>query len=228
MARPYKDQSATKTGRSRLAQWWRDLRTGANLDQQAVAAAIGCSASHLSNIERGRRVPSFDLVCRYDEFVGGGGILRSIWEWAMAELAAERAGTYVPERGRQVPGDRSQFVRDLFALDGAVLAPLERFTKGWELRNVGSVPWRERFLRQAGPRAPLYAPIAVEERVPIPRTDPGETAEIKVEMLSPQLPGKSITYFWMIHSDGALCFPDRYADGIYARIEVREPIRLRT
>jgi hypothetical protein len=82
-------------------------------------------------------------------------------------------------------------------------------------------------MRQAGPKAPLYAPISLDERTAVPDTKPGETAKIKVSMIAPQLPGESITYFHMVNEDGSLCFPDRYADGVWVRIRVREPTHLK-
>lgn len=227
MARPYTHPELQKTGRSRLAQWWRELRTGAGLDQQAVAAELGCSATHISNIEHARRIPSFTLLTRFEELVSSEGILRSIWQWAMAERAAETAGVRTVTEGRTIPGDHAQFVRDIAQRGGPVFGPLQRFTAGWEIRNAGRIAWKNRYLQQVGPLAPLYAPVSREERTAVPHTKPGETVAIKVPMMAPQLPGESITYFHMVHADGSLCFPDRYADGVWVRIRVREPTRLR-
>jgi transcriptional regulator with XRE-family HTH domain len=227
MARPYKDPQPLKTGRSRLAQWWRELRTGAGLDQHAVAAELGCSATHISNIEHGRRMPSFALLTRFEELVGSEGILRSIWAWAMEERAAETAGARTVTKGRTIHGDRVQFVRDIAPRGEPVFEPLQRFTAGWEIRNAGPIAWKNRYLQQVGPLAPLYAPVSREERTTVPSTEPGETVEVKVPMMAPQLPGESITYFHMVNADGSLCFPDRYADGVWVRIRVREPTRLK-
>lgn len=226
MARPYTDPQRLKTGRSRLAQWWRELRTGAGLDQHEVATALGCSATHISNIEHGRRIPSFALLTRYEALVGSEGILRSMWAWATAERAAETAGVRTVIEGQTIPGDRSQFVRDIAPRADRVYSPFQRFTAGWELRNAGRVDWKNRYFQQVGPLAPLYAPVSREERTAVPVTKPGDNAVIKVPMIAPQLPGESITYFHMVNADGSLCFPDRYADGVWVRIRVREPTRL--
>lgn len=227
MARPYTQPPPQKTGRSRLAQWWRELREGAGLDQHQVAAKLGCSATHISNIEHARRIPSFALLTRFEALVGGEGILRSMWAWATAERAEDLAGVRTVTEGRTTPGDRAQFVRYIAARGEPVFEPLQRFTPGWNIRNIGRVTWKRRFLQQVGPQAPLYAPVSREERTAVPTTKPGETATIKVPMLAPQLPGESITYFHMVHEDGSLCFPDRYADGVWTQIIVREPAALK-
>lgn len=226
MARPYTHPDPQKTGRSRLAQWWRELRQGAGLDQKAVAAKLGCSPTHISNVEHARRIPSLSLVLRFEELIGSEGILRSMREWAVEEQTAEKAGAGVVPQGKALPGDRSQFVRDVAPHGEAVFGPHEKFIAGWEIRNVGIVGWKGRYMQQAGPKARLYAPVSREERTRVPDTKPGETAKIKVPMVAPQLPGESITYFHMVNEDGSLCFPDRYADGVWVRIRVREPTRI--
>lgn len=226
MVRPVKHPPPSKTGRSRLAQHWRQLREGANLDQREVAAALGRSAPHISNIEHGRRLPSFELLSDFEGLVDSQGILRSLWEWAVSERAAERAGVRMPRQGRALAGDRAQFVRDIAPRGEPVFAPRQRFTAGWEIRNAGRVEWRGRFLQQVGPVTQLYAPVSLDKRTPVPTAKPGETVAVKVRMMAPQLPGESITYFHMLYADGSLCFPSRYADGVYVRIQVREPISL--
>ena len=221
MARP------DKTGRSRLGELWRDLRLGAHLDQRALAAALGCSATHISNIEHGRRIPSFELLVRFDELARSEGILRSQWEWAMAERAGERAGIPARRQGRTLPGDRAQFVRDIAPRGEPVFEPHRQFTAGWEIRNAGTATWENRFLEAMGPRTPFYGAIALDARTPVPFARPGDTVAIRVRMRAPELPGDTITYFQMVHADGSLCFPDRYASGVYVRIQVREPIQVR-
>lgn len=226
MARPYTQPPPKKTGRSRLAQWWRELREGAGLDQHQAAAELGCSAPHISNIEHCRRLPSLALLTRFEAVVEADGLLRSMWVWAMAEQAADTAGIRTVTNVQTTPGDRAEFVRYIAARGEPVFAPLQRFTPGWEIRNIGRVTWKRRFLQQVGPRAPLYAPVSQQERTAVPPTEPGETATIKVPMMAPQLPGESITYFHMVNEDGSLCFPDRYADGVWLQITVRQPTQL--
>ena len=222
MARPYSSPKPQKTGLSRLAQHWRDLRDGAQLNQQEVAAQLGCSASHLSNIEQGRRLPSGDLMKRYDALVRANGLLYSLWEWAKEEEAATAAVAVTDILVAQtLPGDRSEFVKDLAPDPKKVFGPEERFVAGWTIKNVGSVTWKDRYIAQMGPRQPTYAAISLDERVDVPLTRPNESVTIKVRMRAALLPGTSRVYFQMMHADGSLCFPDRYADGVWVDSSVR-------
>ena len=218
MARPYSNPPPRKTGHSRLAQHWRDLRLGAQVDQHEVAAALGCSASHLSNIEQGRRIPSRDLLERYDALMHADKLLHSLWEWAKHE----RAENAVPESAaRTLPGDRSRFVQDLAPDRRKVFGPEEHFTAAWEIQNVGKVTWKDRFIEQMSARLPTYAAISLDKRVAVPLTKPNESTIIWVPMRAALLPGTSRVYFQMVHADGTPCFPDRYADGVWVDSRVR-------
>lgn len=76
-------------------------------------------------------------------------------------------------------GDASTLSRDLGLPDGAVVAPKQQFTRTFELRNVGTVAWKGRYLQrmdnETGPRH-CKAP----SRVPIADTAPGETVKVPV------------------------------------------------
>jgi transcriptional regulator with XRE-family HTH domain len=225
MARPDKPQHARKTGQSRFAEIWRELRRGMGMNQRQLADKLGCSGPHVSNIEQGRRLPTYELVSRLEDLAGSEGLLRSHWEWAYTERAASATAPAAPPIGHQIPGDRVEFVRDMTIGDGLFVATNETFTKVWRIRNVGSVAWVDRTLRRAGPSTPRFGPSSPVE-VPIPPTDIGRTVDLQVGMRAPALPGDCIAFFYMAHPDGRLCFPDRYANGVYVRISVREPVSL--
>lgn len=225
MARPNIPLVPRKTGQSRLAQAWREARRDAGLDQRQLAEKLDCSNTHISNIEHGRRLPKYDLVERFDELVGSEGFLRSLWEWAYTERAAG-GHRELSAPGRQLAGDRSEFVQDVTMRDGTIIGVDEAFTKIWRLRNSGTVVWRDRLLRRAGPHAPRFG-IHSPVQVPVPDTPPGQTADIKMRMRAPSLPGDCVAHFYMTHSDGALCFPDLYPDGAYVYISVRAPRSMR-
>jgi len=125
----------------------------------------------------------------------------------------------------QEPGDASQFVRDVEGADGMVLAPNQRFTKVWEIQNVGSVVWEGRYLQRLGaPEGPGL--IRSPTRVPIPTTRPGKVAQIRVEMEAPSTEGTTIARFKMVDRDGNLCFPNRYPEGLFVTINVVEGVAL--
>ena len=98
-------------------------------------------------------------------------------------------------------------------------------------RSLGDVPGfpngpgADRRLRRAGSRTPRFGDIE-PDGARVPPTEPGQVARIEVPMCALCLPGDCITYFYMAHADGRLCFPDRCPDGVYVRILVREPLSL--
>jgi Ig-like domain from next to BRCA1 gene len=67
--------------------------------------------------------------------------------------------------------------------------------------------------------------ITSDRRVRIPDTSPGETVDITVELTAPKLPGSAIAYWQIVDVEGRPCFPDRYADGIYVAVVVRDESR---
>lgn len=55
---------------SDIGQTARYVRERLGLTQRAAATALGVSAVHLSNVERGRTVPSSSLLARFSEVYG--------------------------------------------------------------------------------------------------------------------------------------------------------------
>lgn len=105
----------------------------------------------------------------------------------------------------------ARFVRDVTIPDGHVVGPGERFIKVWELRNAGDVPWPATTVLQhvAGPD---FGPVASVELRP---REPGETAEIAVDMVAPTEPGLHTSY-WQLCVEGH-CFGSR----IWVQVRVR-------
>jgi hypothetical protein len=134
--------------------------------------------------------------------------------------SAQVPGTEVPGQSRgTVPGDASEFVRDVTIADGTIFEPGEEFEKAWELRNVGTVPWRgRRLMRLGATEGPTLQ--GSPSLVPIPDTEPGETVQIRVPMKAPLVVGTTRSTWKMVDSDGNLCFPDRYFYGVYCEIIV--------
>lgn len=116
-------------------------------------------------------------------------------------------------------GDGSVFLRDIEFIDGTIVAPDERFRKTWEIQNVGSLVWEGRHLQRVGaPEGPglLKSPV----RIPIPTTRPGEVVQISVELQAPSTEGTSTARFKMTDKAGALCFADRYREGLFVTANV--------
>ncbi|SFP36940.1 Ig-like domain-containing protein [Amycolatopsis arida] len=116
--------------------------------------------------------------------------------------------------GPAVPGDASAFVRDVTIPDGTEVPTGAHFVKTWELRNAGTVPWVDRYLRSyGGPGGCVSA-----ERVPIPPTRPGETVAISVEVRAPDEPGYCQVYWKMVDAKDRLLLPGNR--GVYYLVEV--------
>jgi hypothetical protein len=100
-----------------------------------------------------------------------------------------------------IPCDKAAFVADLTIPDGTSFSPGFQFTKVWRLRNVGTCTWTSSYSfvfyrgEQMGGPAAVNIPSAVA---------PGQTLDIPVNLVAPQLPG-SYRGEWMLRdSSGAL------------------------
>lgn len=169
-----------------------------------------------------------------DVVTASNGILRSLYEEVLAERrrnAYQRAlavrgrdlpplieteeQLWVPPRGSPLPlaGDESYYVGDVTAPEGILLHHGTPFVKSWELRNVGTVPWRDRFLIRLGPNAASTL-VESERAVRIPDTAPGEAVIVAVRCKAPWIESTSVAHFKMAFADGRLCWPDRYGHGV--------------
>lgn len=92
-----------------------------------------------------------------------------------------------------------QFVQDVTIPDGTEVQPGEEFTKIWQVKNIGTCTW-----------TPDYSLIAVwgdemGTRPPVPLgqvVQPGEIAEISMDMKAPYLPACYFTYWMMVDNQG--------------------------
>jgi hypothetical protein len=101
--------------------------------------------------------------------------------------------------------DSSSFIRETFP-DGSPVRINEQFTKTWELRNTGSVVWRDRYLTRQAPGGALDL-CSSPSRVPIPTTLPGQDIEISVPVTAPSLPGSCRVDWKMTDANGKPFFP---------------------
>jgi transcriptional regulator with XRE-family HTH domain len=196
------------------------LRLVHGLSLRRVAEEFGCSASHISRVERGDTKPSRALVQFYEERFEADGMLNSLFEVTAhaAEQNRRRFGGHRPRRVRALEGDATAFVEQSVA-HGQLFAPGEVFPIAWKIRNVGSVPWRGRGLERQGP---LTGPglITSTRLIPIPDTEPGEVAEISTLLKAPGYDCTSVAYFKMIDASGHLCFPDHHQLGLDVLVRV--------
>jgi len=103
--------------------------------------------------------------------------------------------------------DDSTFVGDITVPNGSIVSTCERFTKKWEIENVGLKTWEKRFLREDNQGASGLDPDS--PLIPIDRTLPGERVTIKVRFTAPKYPATCESYWKMVDENGAYCFPHK-------------------
>lgn len=134
-----------------------------------------------------------------------------------------------PVAQHPIRSDRSAFVADVTFPDGALVLPRKKFTKVWEVQNVGKVAWENRFLQCVDEDLIVYARtgevmnlanrlIPHATRIAVPPTQPGETVKIQVNFTAPATPGTVISYWKSVFEDGTFCFPK--AIGLSCKVRV--------
>ncbi len=129
---------------------------------------------------------------------------------------------------RHKRGDDSVFIQETIP-DGTLVLYGERFTKTWELQNVGRVPWENRYLQCMDEELVVYARngemLRIAEnlaptikRIPVPYTAPGANVKLSVEFTAPSMPGACISYWKTVFEDGSICFPK--ARGLTVNVRV--------
>ncbi|ROO90577.1 Ig-like domain-containing protein [Actinocorallia herbida] len=103
-------------------------------------------------------------------------------------------------------GDASIFVGDLTLPDCTHVGRGQTVTKIWQIKNVGTVPWRGYSLRR------LDQPQRADQCQTIPEilikdTLPGEIVDIETEITTPKKPGLCYVRFKMANASGKLVFP---------------------
>lgn len=152
----------------------------------------------------------------------------------LVHLAFEDAAVPPLPLGRQRRNDHSAFVADVTYADGALVLPHQRFTKTWELQNVGKVAWTGRYLQCMDEEILVYARSGEvltlahnlrpdQTRVPVPDTLPGEMVQVSVEFTAPEPPGTVLSYWKSAFADGSLCFPK--SRGLWAKVRVTSMAR---
>ena len=114
-------------------------------------------------------------------------------------------------------GDKSQFVRDLTIPDGNRVKVGQKFQKVWEIQNIGSVTWENRFLQRQGPRdgpGRLKSP----DRIRIPYTPAGECTKISVNLVAPELPGSCYAEWKMVDENGRILLSNQKP--VYVSVDV--------
>jgi transcriptional regulator with XRE-family HTH domain len=198
----------------------RELRRAGGMSLTGAAQATGTSKGHLSHVELGRDRPSWELVAFYEERFSADGQLWSAFTELVAGPRPRQRSSKAAASEYPLPGDESTFVDDVTP-DAVIMPPGFRFEKIWRIRNSGTVPWTGRWLRRLGPPAGLGIPSSPLQ-VPIADTLPGQTVDITVPMRAHNHPGTAEVHWKMVDDHGHEYFPDRYPEGIFTTVIVRE------
>lgn len=116
------------------------------------------------------------------------------------------------------PDDKTLFIKDVTIPDGTSIPVNTTFVKTWRVKNVGSVVWKNRYLKRMTPHSELIC--SSPSMVPIPETQPGETIDISVTFKTPHLPGSCRTDWKTSDDRGNLYFPDMH--GLFSIVAVVE------
>ncbi len=110
----------------------------------------------------------------------------------------------------ETAGANARFVSDVTIPDDTRLTVGTSFTKTWRVENSGSVAWDStcRLVHTSG--LPLTQTLAW----PVPPTQPGQMAEISLELTVPSVPGTAFSEWRLQAGDG-----HRFGDVVYTRIE---------
>ncbi len=117
------------------------------------------------------------------------------------------------------PGDSSKFIADVTIPDETVVKPGTQFVKVWEIKNAGTVEWRNRFLRRTDlPVAP--GACRTPERIPINDTAPQQHVQVTVTVNTPPTAPVDCKVFWkMVDEQDRELLPSRQP--IYFSVLVR-------
>jgi DNA-binding phage protein len=129
---------------------------------------------------------------------------------------------------KQARGDHSAFVQETIP-DGTMVLYGERFTKEWQLQNVGRVPWEGRFLQCMDEEIVVFTrmgeSLKIAEklkpdvmRIAVPSTAPGCTVKLTVNFTAPNMPGNFLSYWKSVFEDGSLCFPKSQGLSVMVRV----------
>jgi hypothetical protein len=103
-----------------------------------------------------------------------------------------------------VPGDNSAFIKDVTYPDGSDVMVGQHFIKKWEIKDTGTVRWVGRYLAAIGEST---GSCTYPTRVPVPITNPGQSAVISVPVTAATTPELCFVTWKMVNNDGTEYFP---------------------
>lgn len=118
----------------------------------------------------------------------------------------------------------SRFIQDVNILDGTLIAPLNRFTKIWRMRNNGNFVWPQgtQLVWIGGDR--LSDAISVELEITAAGLAVEQELDVAVDFVAPKLPGRYVSY-WRMASPSGQKFGQRVWVLIQVATSTMEPVK---
>ncbi|KAK6153267.1 hypothetical protein DH2020_012906 [Rehmannia glutinosa] len=114
----------------------------------------------------------------------------------------------------------SRFIQDVNIFDGTVMAPLIPFTKIWCMRNNGTVAWPQKTQLVWIGGDKLSNELSVEVQIPAAGLMINQELEVAVEFISPELPGRYISYWRMASPSG-----QKFGQRVWVLIQVDASVK---
>lgn len=109
------------------------------------------------------------------------------------------ATQYVPDNAADCT-NHATFVNDVTIPDNSTVTAGETFTKTWRVQNSGTCIWWSGYTLSHYSDESMSAP----DSVPLPVTNPGETADISIALVAPTTAGTHRGYFVIKNPDGLI------------------------
>jgi transcriptional regulator with XRE-family HTH domain len=94
VARPEKQLTNEATAAGALGALLRNLRHSAGLSQTDLAQFSGCTPATVGQIERGRFLPSLELLIAFERHLGQSAGVAQLWEQAVLAAHEHRASNH--------------------------------------------------------------------------------------------------------------------------------------
>lgn len=217
-----------------LADYIRQFCAKHNVSITKLAQHAGISRNTLYEL-MGDSQPTIKVLCKLAVAMQVHPSFLLNLEWQKCKLDGIEATPLIPLPNKSTHlnslEDNSNFISETIP-DGSLVVTNEHFSKTWRLQNTGEVVWENRKLvcqnnyediehqsllkKFSNKRSFFIKPLT--NSIDIPLTLPGETVDLTVEFIAPDVAAQVFSYWKMTYADHSLCFPDSI--GVYLQVQV--------
>lgn len=114
----------------------------------------------------------------------------------------------------------SSFIEDVNVIDGTAMPPSTPFTKIWRMKNNGAIPWHQgtQLVWIGGDK--LSNAFSFDLEIPVGAVSMNEEIDVAVDFISPELPGRYISYWRMASPSG-----QKFGQRVWVLIQVDDSIK---